>query len=68
MEIIKSIQDTVNTININASFDENLGTMMKLYFFIKRLKILKPQWQFQLKEITIDPLAEEKKNKGSSSK
>jgi hypothetical protein len=34
-EIAKSIQDTINTVDTNISFDENIGTIMKLYFFIK---------------------------------
>jgi hypothetical protein len=38
-EVLRSIQDAMNAIDINTSFDDNLGTMMKLYFFIKRLKL-----------------------------
>jgi len=51
-EIVKSVQETMNAININISFDENIGTMMKLYFFIKELRRVEPNRLPCLREVS----------------
>jgi hypothetical protein len=53
-EIVKSIQETMNAINTNISFDENTGTMMKLYFFIKELRRVEPNRQPFLRGVAKD--------------
>ncbi len=50
----------MNAININISFDENIGTMMKLYFFIKELRRVEPNRLPCLREVSRDPLKESK--------
>ena len=59
-EIVKSIQETMNAINTNISFDENTGTMMKLYFFIKELRRVEPNRLPCLREVSRNPSKEGK--------
>jgi hypothetical protein len=59
-EIVKSIQETMNAINTNISFDENTGTMMKLYFFIKELRRVEPNRLPCLREVSRNPSKESK--------
>jgi hypothetical protein len=59
-EIVKSIQETMNAINTNISFDENTGTMIKLYFFIKELRRIEPNRIPCIRGISRDPSKESK--------
>jgi len=59
-EIVKSIQETMNAINTNISFDENTGTMMKLYFFIKELRRVEPNRLPCFREVSRNPSKESK--------
>ncbi len=58
--LVKSIQETMNAINTNISFDENTGTMMKLYFFIKELRRVEPNRLPCLREVSKNPSKESK--------
>jgi hypothetical protein len=46
-EVIDLVQTSLNSIETEKSFENNYEAMLKLFYAVKRLKDIRPNWTFK---------------------
>ncbi len=56
-EVIELVQTSSNSIETEKSFESNYEAMLKLFYAVKRLKSIRPNWTFRTVGVSLEQLS-----------